>query len=429
MDEQTLVKTGIIEIFNRNGYSDIARMTQRDFDHIAEQLQQKSGILISGTTVKRLAYGEFSRLPQIATLNAIANYFDCATWQDYKTSRIKDEPKKEPAKKVSSRKVSLKYLYVPGTLILLACIYFFGATKGTVNSVEKASFSFRKNTSTDIPNSVVFSYNVDDVQADSFFIQQSWDKNRRVRVYKKNYTLTDIYYEPGYHIAKLIANDSVIRTVDVSIPTDGWFFYAIDNIANYTPEYIKADTFIRHGSMRVTVPQLLKNRIDVSKDKRYHYVYFPGQMTLPGDNFKFKTRVRMREVRNTPCPYIEVELYCQRYFMIMRSTTKGCAHEAFIQFGEQVMRGVDTDLLPISFDVSQWTAIEITVKNKTASVKINDREVFSTRFVTDTKNLAGFGFISNGLCEVDQAELTGLDGRVMYKDEFDFPVDESREGE
>jgi hypothetical protein len=90
------------------------------------------------------------------------------------------------------------------------------------------------------------------------------------------------------------------------------------------------------------------------------------------------------------------------------------------------MRGTDTDLLPISFDVSEWTAIEITVKNKAATVKMNDKEVFSTRFVTDTKYLAGLDFISNGLCEVDKAELTGLDGKVMYRDEFDFSSDESR---
>lgn len=429
MDEQTLIKTSIIEIFNDNGYSDLASMTQRDFDHIGEQLKQRSSTLISGTTIKRLAYGEFSRLPQIATLNAIANYFNYKTWQDYKASKIKNgqekeavrelakEPAKEPAGKIK-RRVNLYYLAIPVILVILAGIYFFGTSKGIVKNAERAAFSFRKNTSNDIPNSVVFSYNIDDVQADSFFIQQSWDKNRRVRIYKKKYTLTDIYYEPGYHIAKLIANDSAIREVDVSIPTDRWFFYAIDNIANYTPEYIKADSFTDHGSLGLTVEQLLENNIDVSKDKRYHYVYFPSRINVPSDNFKLKTRVRMRELRSSACPYIEVELYCQRSFMILRSTTKGCAHEALMQFGEQVMKGIDNDLLPISFDVSQWTDIEITVKNKAATVKINDKEMFSTRFVTDTRHLTGLGYISNGLCEVERVELIGLDGEVMYKNEF-----------
>ncbi|AYB31493.1 hypothetical protein [Chryseolinea soli] len=417
MDEQTLIKTSIIEIFKGNGYSDLARMTQRDFEHIGEQLRQKSGILISGTTIKRLAYGEFSRLPQIATLNAIANFFDYKSWQEYRADKVKNAPGKAPAKQ-AGYKINWKHLSIPGTIIILAGIYFFGATNDSVKNAESASFSFRKNTSNDIPNSVVFNYNIDDVQADSFFIQQSWDKNRRVRIYKKKHTLTDIYYEPGYHIAKLIANDSAIREVDVSIPTHGWFFYAIDNIANYTPEYIKADSFVNNGSLGLTAVQLRESSIDVNKDKRYHYVYFPGQMDVPSDNFTFKTRVRMREVRPSTCPYIEIELFCQRSFMIMRSTTKGCAHEALIRFGEQVMEGMDTDLMPISFDVSQWTDIEIIVKNKVATVKINDKEVFSTHFTSNTRYLTGLGYISNGLCEVDRAELIGLDGKVMYKNDF-----------
>jgi hypothetical protein len=417
MDDQTLVKAGIIQIFSENGYSDLASMTQRDFDHIGEQLRQKSGTLISGTTIKRLAYGEFTRLPQIATLNAIAIYFNYKTWQDYKADKIKNGQEKEPAKEVT-RRFSLHYLSIPAIVIIIAGIYFFGTSRGTVENAETASFSFRKNTSNDIPNSVVFNYNIDEVQADSFFIQQSWDANRRVRIYKNKYTLTDIYYEPGYHIAKLIANDSAIREVDVSIPTDRWFFYAIDNVANYIPEYVKADSIGSQGSLRLTVEQLLEHGIDVNKDKRYHYVYFPSQMNVPSDNFKFKTRVRMREVRRSPCPYIEIELFCQRSFMIMRSTTKGCAHEALIQFGEQILPGTDNDLVSISYDVSQWTDIEIIVKNKVATVKVNDKEAFSTQFATDTKYLSGLGYISNGLCEVDKAELIGLDGKVMYKNDF-----------
>ena len=186
MDEQTIIKTSIIEIFESNGYSDLKSMTQRDFDHIGEQLRQKSGILISGITVKRLAYGEFSRLPQTATLNAIANYFNYKTWQDYKAHKIKSRPEKEPVKKVR-QKFSIKYLSIPVAIIIVVGIYIFGTTKGTVKNAESAAFSFRKNTSNDIPNSVVFSYNIDDVQADSFFIQQSWDKNRRVRIYKNKY--------------------------------------------------------------------------------------------------------------------------------------------------------------------------------------------------------------------------------------------------
>lgn len=429
MDEPSLIKAGIQEIFRDNGFANPAAMTQRDFDHISEQLRQRSGTLISGTTIKRLAYGEFSRQPQIATLNAIASYFSYKTWQDYKADKLRNDPSNarasEPVEKLAKRLpprptvTALKYLSVPFVLVVVASLYFFGATKSPVEHAEKATFSFKKNTSNDIPNSVVFNYNVDSVEADSFFIQQSWDTNRRVRIYKNTYTLTDIYYEPGYHVAKLIANDSVIRAVDVSIPTDRWFFYAIDNVPNYIPEYIRTDRFVDHGSLALATNQLLENRIDITKDKRYHYVYFPSQMDVPSDNFRFKTRVRMTEVRSTPCPYIELELFCQRTFMVMRSTTKGCAHEAFMTFGEKLFRGRNHDLLPISFDVSQWTDIEITVKNKLVTIRINDQDVYSTQFTVDTRHLTGLGYISNGLVEVDAVELVGIDGKAMYRSDFE----------
>ncbi len=109
--------------------------------------------------------------------------------------------------------------------------------------LKKAQFSMNKTTRNDLPNTVVFNYNIDDVNADSFFIQQSWDKDRRVRIDKKNHTLTDIYYEPGYHVAKLIANDSVIRTIDVSIPTDKWFYYARERKPASIPEYVSCAGF------------------------------------------------------------------------------------------------------------------------------------------------------------------------------------------
>jgi hypothetical protein len=303
-------------------------------------------------------------------------------------------------------------------LPIVAGIYFVISARKSVSNVEKASFSFRKNTANAIPNTVVFNYNVDDVRADSFFIQQSWDKNRRVKIYKNQYTLTDIYYEPGFHIAKLIANDSIIKSVEVSIPTDRWFFYAIDNVRNYIPEYIKADDYLAEGILSLSTAHLQKNKIDANKDKIYQYVYFPSQLHVSGDNFKLKTRVRMQAVRNHLCPYITLEVFCQRYYMILKSTSPGCAHQAGVQFGEHVIKGEHADLAPLAFDVGQWTDVEMTVKDKMATISINGKKVFTTQYHHPTKSIAGLAFISNGLCQVDHVSLRGLDGKVVYESEF-----------
>lgn len=421
MDDKNVVQASLLEIFRLNGWSRLSSMTQRDFEHISIELQKKSGILISGITIKRLANGSFSRMPQIATLNAIANYFDFKTWQEYKASITRNEKNAntpEKASPVKKKKLTLPAILglVPLALILTG-LYFIPA-EWQNNGFETASFSARKTTGNDIPNTVVFNYNIDDVQADSFFIQQSWDKNRRVRIYKNTHTLTDIYYEPGYHIAKLIANDSIIKAVPVSIPTHDWFFYANENKIRYQTEYIKADRPVHNGLLALSPLDLIKNRIAPDKGKIYLYSYFPQKFEVSSENFSLKTRVRMKEISNNFCPYIAIEVYAQRYFMLIKSTPKGCAAEAMMYLGEKKISGKDTDLSAISFDVTKWTDIELTVKNKQAAIKINGKESFSGSYKNDTNLITGLSFISNGLCEVDGVELKGLDGKVVYKNDF-----------
>ena len=423
MNEQKIVQTSLQEIFKLNGYSDSELMTQRDYEHIGYEIEKKSGIVISSTTIKRLSNGAFSRSPQIATLNAIANYFDFKTWQEYKSSlnQKPDEPA-EPERRIfpeKKRKVPAVFKWALLTVIPLFIFgYYIYPKKTSVKNFDKASFSAHKTTSNEIPNTVVFNYDIDDVAADSFFIQQSWDKNRRVKIYKNKHTFTDIYYEPGYHIAKLIANDSIIKTLDVHIPTDRWFFYANENRFRYATEYIKTENFIKEGSMVITKEELIENKISTDQEKIFLYSYFPNKLEVSSDNFHLKTRVRMKEVRNNLCPFLAIEVYCQRNFMLMKSTSKGCANRALLWFGEKSINGTETNLAPIAFDVTQWTDVELLVKNKQATININGKEAFSTSYQDSLKLITGLSFISNGLCEVDYVELAGP-GKIVCKDNFD----------
>ena len=86
MTEQELVKLCLNDICRKNGFDNLTAMTQRDFELISREVQDSTGILISVSTIKRLLNGGFSRMPQIATLNAISSYLGFKNWQDYKNS-------------------------------------------------------------------------------------------------------------------------------------------------------------------------------------------------------------------------------------------------------------------------------------------------------------------------------------------------------
>jgi hypothetical protein len=423
MSEQELVKNCLAEICRRNGFASTGQMSQRDFELISQELETKTGTLISVSTIRRLLNGEFSRIPQTATLNAVSNYLGFKTWQEYKLSVM--EPAVEVAERVVpevvQRSLIIPFKSIASAAASVSLILFFSFIKsGTVINphYEKAKFSAQKTTGNDLPNTVVFSYDVSEVNADSFFIQQSWDRNRRVKIDKHGHTLTDIYYEPGYHKAKLIANDSIIKTFDVSIPTDKWVYYIKEKSFSAKPQYVLSSGF-KNGVLTISKDELDKSLIGASKDNFYVMLNFPSQFESGTDNFIFSCRARVVNVANTACPFLMTEVFGQRNFTYFISKPKGCAHEMRAQFGEKELDGKTTDLSPLSMNVNEWQDIEFSIINKTVHIKINGAEVYSISYNQSSGLITGIGFISNGLAEVDYAELKTPDGKVLYKNDFE----------
>ena len=82
--EHELVKLCMQLLCKTYGFADCENMIQRDLQFLCEQIEEKTGVLISLSTVKRLLNGSFSRMPQIATLDAIAMTLGYKSWQDFK---------------------------------------------------------------------------------------------------------------------------------------------------------------------------------------------------------------------------------------------------------------------------------------------------------------------------------------------------------
>ena len=91
--------------------------------------------------------------------------------------------------------------------------------------------------------------------------------------------------------------------------------------------------------------------------------------------------------------------------MFFKSTPKGCTSEAKAQFGETILNGKTKNLTSLGMDVKEWQDIEIIVKNRKVSVRINQSEVLSTEYAESSGMLTGLGFLSNGLPEVKFVSL------------------------
>jgi hypothetical protein len=435
VNERDLVLLCMSELCKSAGFADTSQLVQRDLDFLCDSIESKTGVLISLSTMRRLLNGQFARLPQVATLNAMATYIGYQNWQDFKCKKITTEtapasaaintPLPEPANPAPAKtvypKISYaKYLVAGGVLLLLAggLLAMFSSRKPEVTNFDKAAFSIVKATKSDLPNTVIFNYNIDDVNADSFFIQQSWDKNRRVRIQKGNHTLTDIYYEPGFHVAKLIANDQIIKTIDVSIPTDRWFFYSKEKLTSSYPKYIHS-TGLQNGSMVLNKEDIINSAVNINKENVYVQCYFPTDIKYSSDNYRVRFRCRVNDLNNNACPHLMFEVMVQRYFSFFTATPKGCTSELIAEFGEKFDNGKEKDLSSFGIDIRNWQNVELTVQNKTATVKINDKVVYTSAYNETNGLITGLGFISNELCEVDFVKMETLDGKVIYANDFD----------
>jgi hypothetical protein len=430
LSDHEWVKICMGELCQQAGFPGTERLVQRDLNFLSEWIETRTGILISLSTIKRLLNGQFSRLPQVATLDALAQSVGYDNWQRFKgdhSGKMIVAAGNHPTPVESLRSNPARTKFTPARPLLIAGLLLIAALGLlAVIKIRKpggihagtAQFSVVKVTSNDLPNTVIFKYNIDDVNADSFFIQQSWDQHRRVKISKKTYTLTDIYYEPGYHTAKLIANDQIIRTVPVSIPTDRWLFYAKERTPLSQPQYIVPARSSTDGSMQLTTDDLADGKVDRQKDNEYCQVYFPSAIAYSSDNFTLTCRIKLNDCRNASCPYLMTEVFCQQYFMYFQNTLKGCTGAMNAQFGNNILSGRTNDLSTLGLDVRQWQDLELEVKNKKVTIRINHVEVYSTAYERSCGLITGLGFFSNGLCAVDFVRLKTGDGKDIYSNEF-----------
>ena len=438
MTDRQLIELGAQELAARHGFADWREMRQRDLEYCCERIEERSGILISLSTIKRIMNGQYNRLPQAATLNSISVYLGYADWPAFKAAKSakgqgaykevkgagpemqpvspevdRVSPEVQPASRPRrvSRVVIAVGVFVCLVVILLSWDLFVASSLKT----SKAGFSIRMTTQNAIPNTVVFTYDIDKVAGDSFFIQQSWDRNRRVRIDRNTHTLTDIYYEPGYHVAKLYANDRIVKTIDVSIPTDNWFFYSKESLLLGQPAYIHTDAPIHNGILGLDRKTLLANKIDPEKPRVYLYTFFPAKIGADADNFRLTARIRTTELRNTACPWIMPEVYCQRGFMYCTVTMPGCTGGISAEFGDRYLGGKTNDLSSLGVDVHQWHRLDIVNRKRQVTVSIDGKPVMTTAYKTSAGLIAGLGFHSNGLTEVDSIRLADVNGYIVYQ--------------
>jgi len=392
--------------------------TQRDLEVLSQKIEEKTGVNISLSTLKRLWKNDFKQSPQLATLNALALMLDYQDWQDFKVRN----------KKPSGTSKHLLAGILTGLAIVVITSFIIrglGNKNGNDPKFSKPvkingpiEFSAEKTVTSGIPNTVIFKYDVSHVEADSFYIQQTWNDFHRKQIDPNGHAVSDIYYESGFHRARLFANDSIIAMQPIHILSNGWEPHIYYDERDLIPIDFAGETFIENGELHLDKSLLAKRNVDLS---RYFYSRISNSQIfdVSSDNFNFTTRVKSDTVLESLCPWINLIIVTDVHIFRVALQNKGCERYAGYKLGEIVRNGEDNDLSALGCEIYNWQDVGVVVRDKNAEIYINGEKTFSETFKEDFGKIVGLIYIFEGTGSIGYVKLEDGNGRVAFEDDFE----------
>ncbi|MES2797439.1 MAG: hypothetical protein V4683_15820 [Bacteroidota bacterium] len=375
----------------------------QDFENLSQKIFEDTKILVSSSTLKRI-WGKvkYDSVPKLHTLNALSIFVGFGSWREFENqylekvnSVVEEQIIKEP-KTITSPKPNFK----KWVLVLMA-IVIVGITVYvlTLKTLKFSQIVFTSKLIIDgVPTTVIFNYNAKNSNADSIFIQQSWDKNQRARVEKSGNTFTCTYYEPGYHKAKLILNDSIVKQHDLLIKTQGWIATIDKN-----PIPIFLDLGRRKLPLSISQKDFQSKSINFAKDLPWvSFFNVSDSLRVPANSFEMKTRLKNTfSEGDGVCQNSTVTLMAQNSTIHIPLSIKGCIGELNLVIGNQIINGKTNNLATFGVDFADFVNLKCIVKNGLIVIFANEKTIYSATYAQNLGDIVGcrISFKGTGLLE------------------------------
>jgi hypothetical protein len=386
-NEKERLSSAIVE---KMGWGPVAGWQGGDFRRLNQFIFDKTRVNISESTLRRvLGKADYPHLPSETTLNTLSMFLGYENWRDFKTkSALPSQavPRLFPWQNV----ISLTAIVL---LVLVAGVFYLHR-----HSDERAfnyAFSSRPVTRT-IPNSVIFNYDVGNTTK-PVYVQQSWDRNTRVKVAATGHTLASVYYRPGFYQAKLIVGDRIVKQHPLLIPTDGWLGLIYQKPV---PDYLRPDEFTKPGRLEIAPSVFTAHHINLEPAPLRAELYNVGNfMPVGADKVEFSAQIR--------CDYTTGAGACGRAvaFLVTNAIpisipvcARGCVAALDFANGTGLVSGKNTDLSGFGVDAGSWVNVSIKTSSGKLQLLVNNKVAYQAPLSPAGLKILGiaFGFYGGG---------------------------------
>ena len=378
----------------------------QDFENLSLQLFEKTNVSLSSSTLKRI-WGKvnYNSSPSTATLNALAQFIDYENWRAFTSNGFQPIVNEQINRKTKFFESINKSYWWLSAGILLILMFAFSAFYNNEKTLTFEKIVFNSQPVTfGVPNTVIFNYDASHSNADSVFIQQSWDVKRRYRVAKNLHEYTSTYYTPGYFRAKLILNDSIVKEHDLLIESDGWLG-TIDTKPQ--PIYLTKQQIDRNGILGISVNDLLKNKIDFDKGPLWtSFFNVSKQKQFSTQNFEMEAMLRNTfEGKGGACKQAKIILFSTKGIVVLPLSVKGCVGELEMRIGEDIISGKTTNLTAFGVNSEDWTKVRCVIRSQKIQVLINEKMAYESSLKHNLGQIVGTRISFLGTGEVKNFEM------------------------
>lgn len=413
--EYKLVQQCLRRIEDNLGWGPSSEWHNDMFVELSEQIQKRTQVLLSPTTLKRV-WGRvnYQSAPSITTLNTLAQFAGCQNWRDFKNSHTVRKPSWLSQK--LSPNLGIIMLGASAMTLVFISLYSLTGSKNGADAIDISKIGFSSRPITiGLPNSVVFNLNIDGIQSDSIHIQQYWDPTKTIQLKSGQKQATGQYYFPGYFRAKLLVDGAPLKQHDLFIKTEGWL-----GTLDYSPipKYVTEDS-IRKGTLSFSQPVLAEIASSEQPfSSTYHMV--DDFATVSGDNFVLTTSIRnMYREKWAVCQKAAIVILGTKSAMIVEFSIPGCVSEVGVMMSDVYISGKEHDLSGLGVDLSDTQNFKIEVRNKQLRVFLENEQLFMGEYNESLGTIVGIRYRFLGAGEVSYTKLTDLSGHtVALEDDF-----------
>jgi len=373
------------------GWGNSELWSNADFERLSELILAKTSVNLSISTLKRV-WGKvrYDSIPTTTTLDTLAQFSGYESWRSFCANAEKNEVRENVAAATSKSRTTapgrarlmVAGLVVAGLLIMVLIWMSFNNKSPLLIDNSKLAFTSRM-VSDELPNSVVFNYDIGDTKADSVFIQQSWDPSRREKVSVGEHQHTSIYYYPGYFKAKLIINNTIVKEHEIFIKTKGWEGMVQPQSSPEVPPVYLSDREIDlgNGQMGVSAATLRAKTGKTVFSDVWTGFFNAKEYNVDPDKFTFSATLQNTSSKEEAvCRQVKMNIITSNGIISLPLCSKGCISDISLKVADVVIDGKNHDLSALGCDFSKPVDVKVQVSNQQVKVALDNNQVLNVPY-------------------------------------------------